>query len=77
MKHRSHTILHTYLDKYGHLLTNGHGINGGTDEQAMHHFNAHVRATATTHKNVIGIVLIDAAENVLAEGSGNVKEGAA
>lgn len=73
MKHRSHTIIHSYIDKSGYLRTNGHGIVGGSDKEAMHHFNAHVRATATTHKNVIGIVLIDAAQNVLGEWTADVK----
>lgn len=63
----SHTIIKTFIDKRGHLMTNSTGIVGGTEMEAMMHFDITVRAAGSTHPQIVGIVLVDAADTVMAE----------
>ena len=78
MKQPTYQILHTFINRYGRLQTRvNSSIHGGTDAMARECFDQHVRfaenawAKGRTWNRVpvriTGIVLIDAAENVLAE----------
>lgn len=64
---RTFTIVKTYLNKRGHLATSKTGINGGTEKEALHIFRQNIVAAGTSHTQIGALVLIDAAENVIAE----------
>ena len=65
---RTYTIVKTFLDKRNHLRTQGTGIHGGTEAEALHIYNTNVAAaTGNTRPRMVGVTLIDAAENVIAE----------
>ena len=77
MTHRnSHTIITTYFDRSGHLVSGQTGVVGGTYEDAYYHFTGIVAACKQRPK-VVGVTLIDANDVVLAEWYANVKESAA
>lgn len=63
----TYTIIKTYLDKRGHLRTHHTGIVGGSEKEALHIFRQNMVAAGTSHTRIAGLVLIDAAENVVAE----------
>lgn len=77
MKQNTFTIISTYVNRSKQVATGSTGIRGGDTEIAMHHFNQHVAtrkaqmAEGKTWRgvpiNTLSIVLIDAAENVIAE----------
>ena len=75
MKTREHKIIHTYFDRHGRHLISGvsTGIRGATCEEAYSIYKAHV-ASATKNKRLVGVILIDHEEVVLAEWNANVKE---
>ena len=76
MKTREHKIIHTYFDRHGHLISGvSTGIRGATCEEAYSIYRAHV-ASATKNKRLVGVILIDHEEVVLAEWNANVKEAA-
>ena len=76
MTHRnSHTIIRTFFDKHGHLESRATGVVGGTYEDAYHHYQGIV-AACTQRPRVVGVILIDHEEVVLAEWNANVKEAA-
>ena len=61
-KGRSHTIVRTYLNARGELSVNKTGIVGGTDKEALHHFNAYVRHARVNHKLVALVLVSDRGE---------------
>ena len=64
---RTYSIIHTFLDKHGHLITKpSTGIHGGTEKEALDIYRGHV-ASADHNKRLLGVVLVDADDNVLAE----------
>ena len=64
---RTYSIIHTFLDKHGHLITRpSTGIRGCTEKEALDIYRTHV-ASARRNKRLLGVVLVDAADNVLAE----------
>ena len=68
MKKRTYTIVKTFLDKRNRLQTQQTGIHGGTEAEAIHIFETNVAAaTGNTRPRMVGVTLIDAAENVVAE----------
>ena len=68
MKHqRTYTVVKTFLDKRNRLQTQQTGIHGGTEAEALHVFNTNVAAAGNTRPRMVGVTLIDAAENVIAE----------
>ena len=64
---RTYTVIKTLIDRKGRLATGHTGIHGGNEREAIHVFNTHVIAATTTHPRMIGVVLVDAAENVIAQ----------
>lgn len=64
---RTYTIVKTYVNKRGKLATHTTGIHGGTEKEALFIFRQNIAAAGTSHKQIAALVLIDAAENVLAE----------
>ena len=65
---RTYTVVKTFLDKRNRLQTQGTGIHGGTEAEALHIFNTNVAAaTGNTRPRMVGVTLIDAAENAIAE----------
>ena len=66
-RQRDYTIVKTFLDKRNHLQTQGTGIHGGTQADALHIYHTNVAAAGSTRPRMVGVTLIDAAENVVAE----------
>lgn len=67
-KGRSHTIVRTYENRPGVFSTRTTGIVGGTDKEALHHFNAYVRH-ARVNRKLIALMVVTATGEKLAEWS--------
>ena len=64
---RTYTVIKTFLDKRNRLQTQQTGIRGGSEKEAMHIFETNVAAAGVARPRMVGVVLIDSAENVIAE----------
>ena len=66
-RRNTYTIMKTYLDKRNRLQSQQTGIRGGSEKEAMHIFETNVAAAGVARPRMVGVVLIDAADNVIAE----------
>lgn len=64
---RTHTIIKTLIAKNGRLTTATTGVVGGSEKEALYLFDGTVRAANTTHPHIVAVVLVDAADNAIAE----------
>lgn len=77
MKKRTHTILCTFMHKRGYLKTFSTPLLGMNCTMAFDHYNGMIAMAKERHPHVVGLILIDAQEKVLAEWNKDDKEVAA